>query len=91
MIAEQTKYDTRHGGPYDRGSADSYYNRERQPHYGGVNGCPRITTLTVKEIEGYNAGYEDHELFGVKKTYDSLFELNLFHYQVRKSLKMEYN
>ncbi len=64
-------YSTKHGSPYDRGSADSYYNRERQPHYGGVNDCcPRITFLTVKEIEGYNAGYDDHELFGVKKTYD---------------------
>ena len=31
---EGTKtYDTRHGGPYDRGSADSYYHRRREPHY----------------------------------------------------------
>ena len=22
-----------HGGPYDRGSADSYYGRGRDPHY----------------------------------------------------------
>ena len=24
---------TRHGGAFDRGSADSYYHRERRPHY----------------------------------------------------------
>ena len=24
---------TRHGGPYDRGSADSYYGRPMDPHY----------------------------------------------------------
>ena len=23
----------RHGGPYDRGSADSYYQRGPRPHY----------------------------------------------------------
>ena len=27
-----------HGGLYDRGSADSYYGRPRNPHYGGVGG-----------------------------------------------------
>ena len=25
--------DTRHGGAYDRGSADSYYRRPRRPHF----------------------------------------------------------
>ena len=25
--------DKRHGGPYDRGSADSYYQRGEDPHY----------------------------------------------------------
>jgi hypothetical protein len=28
----------RHGCLYDRGSADSYYGRPRDPHYGGVGG-----------------------------------------------------
>ena len=27
------KYDKRHGGPFDRGGADSYYGRGRNPHY----------------------------------------------------------
>ena len=26
-------YDKRHGGPYDRGAADSYYRRGFNPHY----------------------------------------------------------
>ena len=33
MIAEKTQYNTRHGGAYDRGSADSYYSRGHNPHY----------------------------------------------------------
>jgi len=31
-------YDSRHGGPFDRGSADSWYSRPFNPHYGGVGG-----------------------------------------------------
>ena len=27
------RYDQRHGGPFDRGTADSYYRREFDPHY----------------------------------------------------------
>ena len=27
-----SKYDQRHGGPWDRGSADSYYGRGYGPH-----------------------------------------------------------
>ena len=26
-------YDRRHGGPFDRGGADSYYGRGLDPHY----------------------------------------------------------
>ena len=33
MIREHIQIDTRHGGPYDRGSADSYYRRPRNPHF----------------------------------------------------------
>ena len=28
-----TKYDERHGGPFDRGGADSWYRRAPNPHY----------------------------------------------------------
>ena len=30
---DRDNYDTRHGGPFDRGSADSYYQRGIEPHY----------------------------------------------------------
>ena len=37
-------YDTRHGGPYDRGQADYYYWREAKPHYykGGTYNTDRV-------------------------------------------------
>ena len=28
-----SEWDKRHGGPYDRGGADSYYRRGCRPHY----------------------------------------------------------
>lgn len=64
----KTKYDTRHGGPYDRGSADSYYRRGREPHYfvGGTYQSPRIdeSGMTREEIDAYNAGFDDNESEG---------------------------
>ena len=48
-------YDTRHGGPFDRGSADSYYNRGECPHYyEGDTGTSRRMTeedMTEEEVE----------------------------------------
>ena len=65
------KYDKRHGGPFDRGSADSYYQRGRNPHYfvGGTYSSPEITVdkMTQEEIDAYNAGYDDNEKNGDKK------------------------
>ena len=61
-----------HGSLYDRGSADSYYGRGRNPHYGGVGGDsgPRVDQgLSIDEIAEYYAGYEDNERFGDKKDY----------------------
>ena len=60
---------TYHGGPYDRGAADSYYHRPRSPHKypnGTYNG-PEVTDLTPEELEAYNAGYDDNEANGDKK------------------------
>jgi hypothetical protein len=55
-------YDTRHGGPYDRGGADKYYDREYDPHYyvGDTALSERIELkdMTSEEIEAYTAGYE---------------------------------
>ena len=69
---EGTKtYDTRHGGPYDRGSADSYYHRPRKPHYyvGGTGSSTEVTEelMSNDEIEAYNAGYDYNEETGDKK------------------------
>lgn len=64
-------YDTVHGGPYDRGSADSYYHRPRKPHYwpeGTLKGTEVTEDLmTNEEIEAYNAGYDYNEAIGDKK------------------------
>ena len=61
----------KHGCLYDRGSADSYYGRSRDPHYGGVGGDsgPRVDQLTPEEVAEYQAGYTYNELYGEKKDY----------------------
>ncbi len=58
-----------HGSLFDRGSADSYYGRSQQPHYGGVGGDsgPRVDQLTDEELAEYQAGYTYNELYGDKK------------------------
>jgi hypothetical protein len=67
-------YNARHGGPFDRGSADSYYSRGREPHYyvGDTSMSARIeeSEMTPEAIEAYNAGYDYNEQFGDKKNYD---------------------
>ena len=62
----------RHGGLFDRGSADSYYCRPRDPHWypeGSYNGEP-VESLTSAEIEEYLAGYDHNEQYGHKKSWD---------------------
>lgn len=65
-------YDARHGGCFDRGCADSYYGRSRNPHYyvGDTGNTTLITDLTLEDIEAYNAGYEYNEERGNKKNHD---------------------
>jgi hypothetical protein len=60
---------SRHGGLYDRGSADSYYNRKRDPHWypNGTYKGEAVTKLTAEEIAEYNAGYDANEESGDKK------------------------
>ena len=66
-------YDERHGGPYDRGQADSWYGREYNPHYfvGDSYQSPRIelAQMTPDEIVAYTAGYTDNEANGLHKEY----------------------
>jgi hypothetical protein len=64
---------TKHGGAFDRGSADSYYHRPMDPHYypeGTYNG-DRVECLPgTAEFEAYMMGYEYNEQFGGKKEWD---------------------
>jgi len=76
MLAEHTQtgyYDERHGGPYDRGQADSYYGRDYNPHYfvGDTYNSPKIelSQMTAQEIVAYTAGYTNNEANGDKKEY----------------------
>jgi hypothetical protein len=52
---------TRHGGAYDRGSADAWYGREADPHYwtGATYASVRIpvSDMSAEEIAAYMAGY----------------------------------
>jgi len=54
-------YDQRHGGAYDRGSADAYYGRSFEPHFytGATYMSARVELehMTAAEITAYTAGY----------------------------------
>ncbi len=71
MIREHVVFSTEHGSPYDRGSADSYYGRPRDPHYwpqGTYNGTRvEARSMTPDEIVAYHAGYDDNEAEDNKK------------------------
>jgi hypothetical protein len=66
-------YNLRHGGAWDRGSADSYYQRSFDPHcyVGDTATSTRVEAadMTAEDIEAYTAGYEWNERFGHKKNY----------------------
>lgn len=59
---------TRHGGAYDRGSADSYYRRAFRPHYfvGDTYTSKEVELgqMTAEEIVEYTRGYNDNEASG---------------------------
>ena len=63
--------DTRHGGPFDRGSADSYYGRPTNPHFyigaTGTSDFVGILDMSEKDIQAYYAGYAYNEEKGDKK------------------------
>ena len=66
-------YDQRHGGPFDRGAADSYYGRGYNPHCyeGATQMSPRIErdSMTKEDIQAYTAGYLFNEKSGDKKVW----------------------
>lgn len=66
------EYDDRHGGPFDRGAADSYYSRAFRPHY--FEGATYKTKEIIPaedspEYLAYQAGYDYNELLGDKKSW----------------------
>jgi len=54
---------TRHGGAYDRGSADAYYHRPPEPHYftGDTYSSTKIEKVDMsgEEVAAYMAGYSE--------------------------------
>lgn len=70
---EGKSYNTRHGGPYDRGSADSHYGRPMKPHYFAdktyMSDEYSEKEMTEEQIEAYIAGYKWNEVAGSKKEY----------------------
>jgi hypothetical protein len=76
MVIESIKYrgevfDRGHGSPFDRGAADSWYSRPREPHWypdGSYNGDPvESKDMSMAELRAYFAGYDYNEEFGGKK------------------------
>ena len=67
-------YEQKHGNPFDRGSADSWYSRGRDPHYypQGTYKGKRVEAheMTADELEAYHAGYDYNEQHGGKKEWD---------------------
>lgn len=64
-------YSQEHGGPFDRGAADSYYHRPRDPHWypeGTYQGRRReMAEMSAEEVQAYLAGYAYNEQYGDKK------------------------
>jgi hypothetical protein len=57
----QASLKKRHGGPWDRGSADKYYGRNPNPHFyiDATHQSPRVekAEMTPEEIAAYMEGY----------------------------------
>jgi len=60
-----------HGSLFDRGRADSYYHRPRDPHYypQGTGHGERVTDLTDEQVKEYLDGYDWNEKHGDKKSW----------------------
>jgi hypothetical protein len=57
---QTANYDRSHGSAFDRGSADAFYGRPKNPHKypKGSYISPRIQLLDPIEISQYNEGYD---------------------------------
>ncbi len=62
------RLDRDHGSPYDRGSADSYYQRSFRPHYfvGDTYNSDEIqqSEMTFEECEEYIRGWRENQAAG---------------------------
>tara|TARA_S200002703_G_scaffold33949_1_gene29375 strand:+ start:177 stop:386 length:210 start_codon:yes stop_codon:yes gene_type:complete len=65
------QYDKRHGGAWDRGSADNYYRRPYKPHkyVGGTGTSERVESLSADDLAAYEAGWNYNEQNGDFKDY----------------------
>lgn len=66
---------TFHNSPFDRGRADSYYRRYRDPHYYSPTTAflgQRVgrENMTPAEVDEYDAGYAHNEMQGDHKDYE---------------------
>jgi len=69
LITEE--YDQSHGSPYDRGSADSHYGRDKKPHrWWDKLGQQREELTDPADIAAYHAGYDENQRSGDKKQWD---------------------
>ena len=54
-----------HGSPKDRGAADAYYWREREPHYyigKSITGIKvPMSQMSQAQINAYNIGYDNED------------------------------
>jgi hypothetical protein len=72
MMVINPIYNRCHGSLFDRGSADSYYGRPRDPHWypeGSYNG-DRVEATDELDIREYMEGYDWNEKNGDKKSWD---------------------
>jgi hypothetical protein len=72
MMKFDAIYDRKHGSLYDRGAADSYYSRPRDPHWypNGTYTEPRVQAIDQMDIREYMEGYDYNERYGDKKSWD---------------------
>lgn len=63
LMERNELFDKRHGGPYDRGSADRYYGRPYSPHYfkGDTYRSEEVQAkdMTEDEIKAYTIGFKN--------------------------------
>lgn len=68
----RTLIDVDHGSPYDRGAADSYYRRGREPHK-MVNGHREQLKPDSPEWREYMDGYDVNEAIENYKDWGNMY------------------